>query len=290
MNKLAASVVIAATLASPLLAHAQVRAEAGLSNFSYTLIDLLPDDGITPSLSIVAPIGYAGGSRAYGYIRQSDSAEPEFDDYLNQSTTRYNRNLDVKLGSPAGTANASVNGTDFHSLQLKTSASTSGASPAFRSASGYASANILEFVLSPGTQVSFFADANVATAATAPRDDVFRDNAWAGVSFGVRGNGDIDGLGYDARSINLQASNLIFDDAPPATMSVSERIALTLGNRSASSAKLYLEIATSASVQSQYYGHQSPSAVPEPATTAMLVAGLALIAGTARRRRKAQGQ
>ncbi|WP_229427059.1 PEP-CTERM sorting domain-containing protein [Massilia atriviolacea] len=284
MNKFAVGVLFAATLASPLLAHAQVHAEASLTNFSYTLIDLLPDDGITPSLSIVAPVGYAGGSSVYGSIMQRRTNEPEFEDSRTQITTRYNRNLDVKLGAPAGAANASVTGSNFGALQFHTNVSTTGAPEAFRSASTYARSEILEFVLSPGTQVSFFADFNGSATTTEPKGSAYRDLANAEASFMLRS----DGFGYDSTSINLAASNLSFADAPPATMSASERMSLTLGNSSASAAKLHLEIFTGSSLQSAYDA-QAASAVPEPATTAMLAAGLALVAGAVRRR-KAQDQ
>ncbi|NHZ32493.1 PEP-CTERM sorting domain-containing protein [Massilia rubra] len=288
MNKFAAGVVVAATLASPLLAQAQVRVDASLNNFSYTLVDLLPDDGIVPSLSIVAPGGFAGGSRIYGNLSQYGDTVPQLDDSRTQSTTRYNRDITARVDSPAGKASASVSGTDFASLQLRTTASTTSTTAGTRQTNAYASSNIVEFVLSPGTQVSFFADFNGSALTAQPKGSRFREDAEIEGSFSLVGYVQDRAIGGDSKLIRVKAANGYYDASPPATMSAHERFSLTFDNNSAFSSNLNLKFALNASADTQYYS-TLPLPVPEPATTAMLLAGLGLVAGAARRRRKIQG-
>ncbi|MDQ1816965.1 PEP-CTERM sorting domain-containing protein [Massilia sp. CCM 9210] len=290
MYKFAAGVMVAVTLASPLLAHAQVRAEGSLTNFSYTLIDLLPNDGIAPSLSIVTPQGYAGGAWVSGSLRQYESVEPWFDDSRSQSTAPYSRGLNVSLDTPVGTGGASLTGTDFHSLQLRSVASTTSAPAASRQAGGYAGLNITEFVLSPGTRVSFFADFTGSASVTLPEGEVhqaYQDYAeiQAEVSLNAYGpNGPGDYV-YESNFITLKAWNGHAGESP-----ASERFSLTLDNNSAFSRNLDLKYSLHASVQAVKATVVPPSPVPEPATTAMLAAGLALVAGAVRRRRKLRGE
>ncbi|MDM5177817.1 PEP-CTERM sorting domain-containing protein [Massilia sp. DJPM01] len=290
MNKFAAGVVIAATLASPLLAHAQVRAEGSLTNFSYTLIDLLPNDGIAPSLSIVTPQGNAGRASVSGSLRQFDTVEPWFDDDRSQSTALYNRGLNVSLATPVGTARGSLTGTDFHSLQLHTVASTTSTPAASRMAAGKIGLNITEFVLSPGTRVSFFADFTGSASVTLPEGEVhqaYQDYAEIKAQGSLNANiqnrpGEYV---YVSNFTNLEAWNGLPGESP-----ASERFSLTLDNQSAFSADLRLQYDLHATVQAMKAREVPPTPVPEPATTAMLVAGLALVAGAVRRRRKVRGK
>ncbi|MDQ1830217.1 PEP-CTERM sorting domain-containing protein [Massilia scottii] len=289
MNKFAAGMVMAATLASPLLAHAQVRAEGSLTNFSYTLIDLLPNDGIAPSLSIVTPQGYAGRFSVSGSLRQFDTVEPWFDDGRSQSTAPYNRGLDVSLDTSVGTGGASLTGTDFHSLQLRAVASTTSTPAASRQAGGQAGLNITEFVLSPGTRVSFFADFTGSASVTLPEGEVHQGyQDYAEIQAQVSLNADIQNRPgeyvYESNFTNLKAWN-----GHPGESPASERFSLTLDNNSAFSANLDLKYHLHASVQAMKGSQVPPTPVPEPATTAMLVAGLALVAGAVRRRRKVRG-
>ncbi|WP_208296801.1 PEP-CTERM sorting domain-containing protein [Massilia sp. CCM 8734] len=281
---------MAAALASPIVAHAQIRAESSLSNFSYTLIDLLPDDGIGPSLSIVPPKEDAGGSQVSSYIRQFGTVEPEFDDNRTQSTTRYHRDLAIKLGTPAGTGNVSVTGTDFHSLQLRTLASTTSTPATSRSVSSYASSAITEFVLSPGTQVSFFADFNGSTLTTLPKGNVLQERAQTQASFYLQAYVQGQQTGFESTLINVAASNGKLGDSPPATMDASERVWITFDNNSALSSNLKFTINLVSLTHTDDVGPLQPSPVPEPASTAMLLAGLALVTGAARRRRTVRGK
>lgn len=286
MNKFATSMVLTAALASPLLAHAQVRAEGGLTNFSYTLIDLLPDDGIAPSLTIVQSSAFPGGSSASGYASQNATFEPWFTDSRSQLTTPYNRDLAVNIGTRAGTASASATGADFQSLQFHAAAATTSIAAASRAANGSTSFSFNEFVLSPGTQVSFFVDFNASTSTTLPAGSVFQEYARTYASFSLDATAQDGWNKYVSNFIEVVAANGAYPNAPPATASASERVSLTLGNNSLFSSNLKLGISLSSTVNVNDASPVPPSPVPEPATTAMLLAGLALVAGAARRLRK----
>ncbi|RSZ55919.1 PEP-CTERM sorting domain-containing protein [Massilia atriviolacea] len=290
MNKFATSVVMAAALASPLLAHAQIRAEGSVTNFSYTLIDLLPDDGIAPSLTIAYRSNYPGASTASGEVSQNSTFEPWFTDSRSQFTTPFNRDVAASIGTRAGTASASTTGADFQSLQLHAAASTTSIAAASRAANGSASSTITEFVLSPGTQVSFFADFNAGTSTTLPAGNVLREYARTYASFSLNADAQDGWNGFTSTFSEAVASNWAFPNSPAATDSVSERLSLTLGNTSLFSSTLTLGISLSSTVQVYDASPVPPSPVPEPATTAMLLAGLTLVAGAARRRRKVQDQ
>lgn len=287
MNKFATSMVLTAALASPLLAHAQVRAEGGLTNFSYTLIDLLPDDGIAPSLTIVQSSAFPGGSSASGYASQNATFEPWFTDSRSQLTTPYNRDLATNIGTRAGTASASATGADFQSLQFHAAAATTSIAAASRAANGSTSFSLNEFVLSPGTQVSFFVDFNASASTTLPAG-VFQEYARTYASFSLDANAQDGWNKYVSNFIEVVAANAMYPNSPPATASASERVSLTLGNNSLFSSNLKLDISLSSTVNVNDASPVPPSPVPEPATMAMLLAGLALVAGAARRRRKVQ--
>ncbi|NHZ94777.1 PEP-CTERM sorting domain-containing protein [Massilia sp. CCM 8734] len=288
MNKFAVSMMVAAVLGAPLLAQAQVRVDASLSNFSYTLVDLFPNDGIVPSLTIVAPGGFAGASQISANLRQYGSTLPSLDDHRSQFTTRYNRDIKASLDSAAGKSSASVTGTDFASLQFRTTASTTSSVAGTRRAHASVSSSVVEFVLSPGTQVSFFADFNGSASTAKPASSLFREDVDIEGSFSLVGYVQDRAIGGDSKVIRVKAANGYYDASPPAMASTKERFSLTFDNNSALSSNLDLKFALNSSADSEYYS-MLPLPVPEPATTAMLLAGLGLVAGAARRRRKIQG-
>lgn len=282
--------MMAATLSLPLSAQAQVRAEGSLSNFSYTLVDLLPDDGIAPSLTIARPSGNVGGSGASGSASQHAEFEPWFVDSRNQQTNLYKRDVAIDIGNRAGASSASVSGTDFSSLQLRTMTSTTSIAAASRAGTASASSYITEFVLSPGTQVSFFADLYASTVTTLPAGNVLRENARTYTSFSLDATAQDGWRKYASNFIDIIASNGTYPNSPPTTASASERVSLTLGNDSLFSSKLSLYITLNSTVDVYDASPVTPNPVPEPATAAMLMAGLALVAGAVRRRRKRQDQ
>ncbi|NHZ99488.1 PEP-CTERM sorting domain-containing protein [Massilia sp. CCM 8734] len=73
-------------------------------------------------------------------------------------------------------------------------------------------------------------------------------------------------------------------------MDASERVWITFDNNSALSSNLKFTINLVSLTHTDDVGPLQPSPVPEPASTAMLLAGLALVTGAARRRRTVRGK
>ncbi|NHZ90298.1 PEP-CTERM sorting domain-containing protein [Massilia sp. CCM 8733] len=186
--------------------------------------------------------------------------------------------------------NASVTGTDFHSLQLHTVASTTSTPATHRSVSSYASSKITEFVLSPGTQVSFFADFNGSALTTLPKGNALQEHAQTQANFSLQAYVQNSQTGFASKRIGVAASNGKLGDSPPATMSASERVWITFDNDSAFSSNLKLDISLVSLARTYDAGPLQASPVPEPATTAMLLAGLAMVTGAVRRRRAVRGK
>lgn len=253
-------------------------ASGTLNNFSYTLVDLLPNDGIAPSLSIVKP-GYPHpqGTTAYGDFRQSG---PEQVQEIDKDRTRslYSRPLDVNIAVPGTTVASTVSGTDFQSLDLRADASTTRLAGHGRTAIASSSMMIEEFVLSPGTQVKFFADVNASVARSIKSTELMAESSKVMASMGF------DGLlssWYPNSSTEFKFS--ISDDSG-LSYSTSERLWIMFDNTAATAYNLKLSIGLWSEVNA-LDNTPATSPVPEPATYGMMLAGLALVAGMARRKR-----
>ncbi|MDM5177818.1 hypothetical protein PO883_11500 [Massilia sp. DJPM01] len=174
MNTIVNTLALAAALAVPLSASAQVSAQGTLTNFSYALVDLLPNDGIAPSLSIVKPqfTSYPG-TRADGDIIETGLRATR-NMSRDRTSALYSRDLDASMSVPQGSVVSTISGRHFQDLALHAAASTTGSVGYNRSATASNFMYIEEFVLSPGTQITFFADASGSVATSLPRTNVLR--------------------------------------------------------------------------------------------------------------------
>ncbi|NHZ39697.1 PEP-CTERM sorting domain-containing protein [Massilia sp. CCM 8693] len=123
-----------------------------------------------------------------------------------------------------------------------------------------------------------------------PAGNVLQEYVRTYASFSLNADAKDGWNGYTSNFIEVVATNGTWPNSPPATASTSERVSLTLGNNSVFSSNLKLSISLNSTVNVHDASPVPPSPVPEPATTAMLLAGLTLVAGAARRRRKVQDQ
>lgn len=280
MKTIFTTLALSATLAVPLSASAQVSASGTLNNFSYTLVDLLPNDGIAPSLSIVKPrYPDSNGTRAYADISQSGPNEVR---EIGEDRTRalYSRALDAGISVPEGSVVSTIGGTNFQSLDLRTAAATTRNAGHRRTAIASNFMIIDEFVLSPGTQIRFFADVNASTATTAANTNFLAQSSkvTAAMSF----EGYLPSWYPDAHTeFELRAP---YWNGSPLSHSASERLSIMFENTEAKTLNLKLSISLWAEANS-FDTTPSTSPVPEPATYGMLLAGLALVGGVARRKR-----
>lgn len=285
MKTILTTLAAAATLAAPLCASAQVSASGTFTNFSYTLVDLLPNDGIAPSLSIVKSRNFnplAAVARAD--INQS-GARITRDIAEDSGSALYSRPLDASMSVRQGAVTSTISGSNFQSLHFETAASTTGSAGYERSASASTSMLIDEFVLSPGTQINFFADASGSVATSLPHTNRLNDNA--SVQATMRFQGLLPDWYPDvSATFSLTAPTWGSDPNLPYSQSASERLSIMFQNTESSAINLKLSFSLSASAAS-IDTTPSASPVPEPSTHAMLIGGLALVAGAARRKRAA---
>lgn len=285
MKTMIATLAAAAALAAPLCATAQVSASGTFNNFSYTLVDLLPNDGIAPSLSIVKPhYPRPNGSIANADIIQSGARETR-DISEDNSGSLYSRPLDASLSVPEGAASSTISGGNFQSLNLNAAASTTGIAGHKRTAIAYTSMLIQKFVLSPGTQITFFANFSGSVATTLPRTNTFHESA------NVKATIDFDDslpnwYPNSSSTFNLTGPGWNSDPNLPFSRSVSDTLSIIFQNPESSAANMKLSISLSATATSLDTAPVT-SPVPEPSTYAMLIGGLALLAGAARRKRAA---
>ncbi|NHZ39696.1 PEP-CTERM sorting domain-containing protein [Massilia sp. CCM 8693] len=279
------TLVVAATLAAPLCASAQVSASGTFTNFSYTLVDLLPNDGIAPSLSIVKP-RYPNplSSVARADINQS-GARTTRDISDDKSGALYSRPLDASLSVRQGAVTSTISGGNFQSLNFDTAASTTGSAGYERSAFASSSVLIEEFVLSPGTQISFFADASGSVATSLPRTNRLNEDASVGATMSFAGFLP-DWYPDASATFNLTAPRWSSDPNLPFSQSASQRLSIMFQNTESSAVNMKLSISMFAKAASRDTA-PSASPVPEPSTYGMLIGGLALVAGAARRKRAA---
>ncbi|WP_229505094.1 PEPxxWA-CTERM sorting domain-containing protein [Massilia mucilaginosa] len=283
MKTIVTALALSVTFAAPLSASAQVSAEGTLNNFSYSLVDLLPNDGIAPSLSIVKPHNPSyPGTVAGAEINESGLRTTR---EASEDVTRalYSRDLDASVSVPQGTMVATVSGQHFQNLAFHTAASTTGSVGYKRSARARNVMLIEEFVLSPGTQINFFADASGSVATSLPRTNILRENSNFQASMRFD---DTWSSAYPNASATFKLTAPLGNSNPdlPFSQSASERLSIMFQNTKSTSRNLKLWIGVSANAES-VDTTLSTSPVPEPATYAMLIAGLALVAGAARRKR-----
>lgn len=285
MKTIVTTLVLGATLAAPLSASAQVSAQGTMTNFSYSLVDLLPNDGIAPSLSIVKPLyPEQPGIRAIGDISETGLRQNR-ESSEDSSRLLYSRNLDAGMSIAQGSVVSTVSGTNFQTLALSTAASTKNSAGYERRVVASNYVMIQEFVLSPGAQVRFFADASGSVAKALPDSRTLKESSKFSASMSFP---EFSANGYPdfVSEFSMRAPSWSADPNLPYAESASERLSIMFQNTAQTSWKLKVQLTLWSEANSL---DTSPvaSPVPEPATYGMLLAGLALVAGVARRKRPA---
>jgi hypothetical protein len=256
------SILAVALLATPCIAGAGVTGQATLNNFSYTLTDLDPNDGVTPSITFL-PVPTAGASAGAGMLMfdysagnvraspiiDGSSSQPMSADYTAQGLTIG--------GSLSGAAS-------LDTARLSLYASTD---PSFgHDASAYATGNTrrVEFVLSPYTSLTDSGEYNRLSM-----------------------DGDLWLTGEDANNCCVSqrfTADAGFLSGPVPAFDRIDTILGTYSNDSASSFQGELLMYGSIDALSAASAVTAPTPpVPEPANVAMLGAGLPLLLALRRR-------
>jgi hypothetical protein len=291
-------------LAAPALAASTATLQ--FTNVNVLLIDLDTGDGITPSVSFAS--GVSRGEVTYSFVRPGSGG--------NESATFTGLFGAWSPGSASvtgdfGSAAASLSGSGMPSGSSLSASGTAtapgdgfclpgsgGFNSCFTTRASY-SASVdpadfsSSFTLSPNTLMVFTVEANIAVAATGggriAQSDSFlstnSDTTSANASLSVSGAGPT-GSGFQSSNDNRSLfANAFFDFGSgvfiPASDSFSGQLGVSFTNLS--SGDLTGNFSMNFRVSGTAYG--DALLVPEPSAWALMLAGLATVAGVARRRR-----
>jgi len=228
----------------------QIASSASISNVTYELIDLNPNDSIAPKITFSSSSSvYAGVAPVSGNGLTSYTTDFSYDNTPHISATN---------SALAAQTSASINGS-----QLSASGSTGIAGEYY----GSAQQNTL-FTLSANTELIVIGHANAGISG----NPALPDTVSANMSFQI-----IDSQHANPFNQIAYYSNGVYSYGnTPAN--VDENFTLNFFNSTATAMNGTIDI------NAGVYGVQSP--VPEPQEYGMLFAGLALLGAIARRKRK----
>jgi PEP-CTERM motif len=262
-------------------ALADTLASSSLSNMRFTLIDLRPNDGIAARVTFDS--ASLNGKRSYVQGSALDTFQGAFDyqSYEQSGPSAFGPAAGARDGARAGSNAEVIGGSASQRPGLSASGYTRGGlstrDNAFN-AWAYVSDAPLEFTLTPHTRLVWSADYEMETQTTHGRWSAKdgTEHAFARATMGL----------YDAQSHTLDEADR-WQEATFAGHSGQEThnaglLSVSFDNRS--SHAFEGSMAAYTGVYGEVTGNVG--SVPEPATNAMLLAGLAMVGTVVHRRRR----
>ncbi|MBS1143272.1 MAG: hypothetical protein H6R14_678 [Proteobacteria bacterium] len=279
-RKLALAGVMAAAFATPALAA--VSASATVSDFSITLYDLNPLDGIMPTItwsSISADPNMATNTSASvsGPYSASNTYNYTPIGVLNTSTATISD----------ATATATINGNMLSASGSATATSASWQNRSFSAGARHGD-YVSNFILSANTAAIFTANVTTLASVTVGYDPLSGQSeaASANITMSVSGNGASgNGSQNSSDSLSASAGGWWWYPTLPLTQSNSAILAGSFVNTSAGDLSGAFQLGATVNGYTNVVASAvSVTAVPEPESYAMFLAGLGLIGAVARRR------
>lgn len=304
-RKLRRSTALVAAAAASLLvcapALAKSTASASLGPFSITLIDLNLDDSITPSITFNNPYGYGSYADAYAYdsFNRQNSSVDNYGPAPWAPVSAATSGVDNAWASSGVTGSGSADGSTL--FASGTALGTGKNDPLSSHASSFqgdawSDAYSQSFTLSANTLLVVSAQSVLGTDVTHVWDPALAygwEYAYAYTGIQLRGPGPGGGGSQGSSDgVSLGVNSMYYDTSPPC---VTMTDGYCYGPNSASDSRMlsvsfvnYTGASMDGSIYSfaQVYGYSSAAVVPEPASAALLLAGLAATAGVVRRRRR----
>ena len=288
---LAAAAAAAAALAAVTSATAGSFANASIGQFSYTLFDLNPGDGIAPDVS------FSLASSPYGSYVTSSATDPTSG---SESSTGWSL---VAFGPAAvasaiglGSAQGSVSGSPsaggmlYQATGAALGSSVPGASTQFSASAAIANFGSLTFSLSPFTLIVFNGTANLLAQTTLGLNPIAfqSEQASASASINVSGPSASGGQGFqnsgDNRSLFASFTS-VFDPGTGQFVYTGQTVALDNLALSASFTNFSADAMSGQLSLSVSVNGSSPlTPIPEPGSAVLLLAGLAGLGWWTRRR------
>lgn len=282
MNSIRVSLALAALLASPAV-FAASSAQATLGNLSFQLIDLNPNDGITPWISFAQGAQSAVLASANQPLASQNGSAAAFGAFGNVGTS---------ANVPLAGSWASISGDALKTLSAGGFAA--GLTPELigygqSSFSAEAHGNHFwggSFTLSPFTLLVVAGQGQVNAATTIGLDPQTwaSEGAWASIGLSLNGVGS-DGNGNQSSSDGVYA-NASYQYGPdgqgnwgyqPQAFDIQESVTVSFLNLTAGNLQGSLQAMVSVN------GQSAVTAVPEPGSVALMLSGLGLIGWFGRR-------
>lgn len=255
-------------------------ARASVSNVRIALIDLDPNDGITPYL-VYRESEYSGEVESATFVKHEARGLPshEMHDY---STTPFGASsLSMELNSPADlpagsvAGHAALSGTSLDTIQVRASGSIDSTYDQQRNMFVYSTVSPKDFYLSPNTALSITVDLSVQSVIEGGfgNDELSLDDWVSSEAAFVFSNQ------WETRSFELR--HTIFSNNGFPEQGKAETRTFT-GQISNGAREALLTLGATSSVSA--YFNAGPAPVPEPHSWAMMLGGLGLIGAMARRR------
>lgn len=266
---LCAALLLAALACAPVFAQSSARAE--ISSIMFSLIDLDLTDGITPSLTFTSPVPFGESTAGWeiydghtGFLVNQEVRGTEPLGTL--AVSRLRSDLPHTVSDLA----ASISGTTLADKALRTSASMLDR-VGENTSTAWLRSGYVAFVLTPNTSVTLSADLLAMADAGGIAGPGLWATGYAAAYMGLAAQGDTDWS-----TARLEHNAVFGQDRGSG---VAQTFSLTRANASNAEGAFVLGF------QLQSTAYTSPIVappVPEPATYAMLLAGLGLLAARAR--------